>query len=550
MNFNEMNLKDFELNALNDLGFVTPTEIQGKTIPLILEGKDVIGKSKTGSGKTFAFGLPILNNLETFNKKTQALIISPTRELAEQTYKELKKLTKNTTGYTIVPVYGGVSMDRQLQEIRKGARIIVGTPGRIMDHLRRNTINLRHIKTLVLDEADEMLNMGFKEDVETILLTCNDTHQTVLFSATMPPEILAITKNYMKDPILVEIEEENDKVDVKEQFVSVGSRSKQQALFDVLIKLQPRITIVFTNTKRMTEQVAKNLKEYGYNAFGLHGDMRQGARRTVMNRFKTLKEGAKVEDKYDSYVLVATDVAARGIDITGVDLVVNYDVPNDENFYIHRIGRTGRGSRSGVAVSIANSSNQVRLLKQLAKKRKVAMTELLIDCSKEYSVGELGSELDFPVRRQKSASSSSKRKSVRSNFDDDKTKSDSSIIKKSKQHSQKKRFEERKPIAKKKDFEGKEKRQGKQFIEQYSSENKKFKDSRFPKREQKEKLSKFGEKREFDKKQKSTNKSFEKKLNERKTFEKNEKSGEQGFRKRKTFGKQSVPHKSKNKRFY
>lgn len=408
MNFNEMNLKDFELTALNDMGFTTPTDIQSKTIPLIMEKKDVLGKSKTGSGKTFAYGLPIINNLETFNNKTQALIVAPTRELAEQICKELVKLTHKNKEYSVVPVYGGVSMQRQLQELRRGARIVVGTPGRIMDHLRRKTLNLVHIKTLVLDEADEMLNMGFKEDIETILQSANDTHQTVMFSATMPAPILAIAKNYMKDPILVEINEKEDKLDITEQYVSVGAKDKQAALREILVKFQPKITIVFTNTKRNTEQLAESLKKDGYNAQALNGDMRQSSRRRVMNSFKSLRNNEAVYSR-EPNVLVATDVAARGIDINDVDLVVNYDIPNDEEFYTHRIGRTGRGNKSGRAVSIANTEEQVRLLKQLGRKRKTEMSEIVIDCTKAYTVAETETfELRFPVRRKSTNSAQQK----------------------------------------------------------------------------------------------------------------------------------------------
>ena len=338
--------------ALDDMGFEKLTEIQEKAIPLILEGKDVIGKSQTGSGKTIAFGVPALSAIDKeLNKKfTQVLVLVPTRELAIQACSEIRKLMKYTHDIKTVAVYGGQMLSKQIPLMRQGCQIVVGTPGRIMDHINRKTLKLQNLKMIVLDEADEMLNMGFREDIETILKSTPDERQTVLFSATMPKEILDIVNNYQKDPVLVEVAKKQMTVETIKQFtVECPKGKKIDALCHIMDKENIKLGIVFCNTKKMVDMLVPMLEEKGIFARGLHGDMRQRDRDKVMKEFR--KGGVQL--------LVATDVAARGIDVNNVDAVFNYDIPTQTEYYVHRIGRTGRAGKAGESYTFIVDKRQL-----------------------------------------------------------------------------------------------------------------------------------------------------------------------------------------------
>lgn len=365
MLFKELNLSVDTQRALEKQGFTQPTEIQEKTIPLIIGGKDIFGRSKTGSGKTFAFALPALELIDLKLDKNQILIVCPTRELAMQVTGEIRKITEYRENCSISCIYGGASMEKQITGLKK-SKIVVGTPGRLMDHLRRKTLRLEAIKLVVLDEADEMLNMGFRDDIETILETVPKARQTVMFSATMSPTIKNITKMYMNDPIYMEIGEENTTLDeIEQSFVRTSLTGKRQALVEIFQKLKPQSSIVFCNTKRETERIMSLLNENGIEALAMHGDMRQNERKKVIDSIKAHKVAT----------LVATDVVARGIDIDDLDYIVNYDLPKDVEYYIHRIGRTGRAGKSGKAITIINSKEDLITLKDYKKFTKSIINE-------------------------------------------------------------------------------------------------------------------------------------------------------------------------------
>jgi len=369
--FDQLNLSQDILDALKASGFTAPTQIQSECIPLILEGFDVVGRSQTGSGKTLAFGLPIIERASNQPQTIETLVICPTRELALQVTAELKKIAKSKDLCSVIAVYGGSDIMRQIKAL-KTAKIVVGTPGRIMDHIERHTLKLRNIKTVVLDEADEMLNMGFREDIESILRHTPKTRQTVMFSATMPLEIKEITKLYMKDPKYVEIGRDNSAIkEIEQHFVKVFKKQKKDALIEFFEKFKPQKTIVFSNTKRMTDELERFLFQKGYRAYALHGDMRQSMRKRVMDSIKAS----------ESFILVASDVAARGIDIKDVDYVVNFDIPNDVEYYIHRIGRTGRAGKSGKTLTIIDDKEQLELLKEYIKKTGSTIKELKFSMS-------------------------------------------------------------------------------------------------------------------------------------------------------------------------
>ncbi|OJU14371.1 MAG: hypothetical protein BGN88_02385 [Clostridiales bacterium 43-6] len=368
--FESLNLS-YELHrATKDMGYETATEIQEKTLPIILEGKDVIGRSQTGTGKTAAFSIPMIELVDASNKRdVQALVVCPTRELAMQSHGEIKKLYKYKSGVKAAALYGGQHILQQIRELKKGINIVVGTPGRIMDHLRRGTLKLNNTKIIVLDEADEMLNMGFRDDIETILKETPETRQTVLFSATMPPEIMALTKQYQKDPVVVEINKHEMTITAIEQlYCEVPQQRKKDALIEILKQYTPHLAIVFCNTQKMVDELSEFLNQNGFDADGIHGNMRQHIRTKVMGNFKT----------GTSKILVATDVAARGIDAPNVEIVINYDIPTDPEFYIHRIGRTGRAGKSGRAVTILGNRAQLLQLKTVERmmKQKVALLNI------------------------------------------------------------------------------------------------------------------------------------------------------------------------------
>ncbi|MBR4022970.1 MAG: DEAD/DEAH box helicase [Ruminococcus sp.] len=368
MHFNELNLSQELIMAVNDLGYEEMTEIQSKSIPLLLEGADVIGRSNTGTGKTAAFGIPAVESIESdMSRFLQVLILCPTRELAMQACDELKKFAKYKKWVKPVAVYGGASMEKQIYALKRGGNIVVGTPGRVMDHIRRRTLKLDNIKTVILDEADEMLNMGFREDIESILNDIPHEHQTVLFSATMPPEIMNITKKYQNDPVVIKIAAKYKTVDLIQQFCfEVAMGRKTDALKLLLAAYQPKSSMVFCNTKKMVDELTEALLGGGFKAVGLHGDMKQSQRTQVMNSFKS---GAVS-------ILVATDVAARGIDVNGIDAVFNYDIPQDNEYYIHRIGRTGRAGHTGVAYTLVSDRRQLNELKDISRYTKAEITQM------------------------------------------------------------------------------------------------------------------------------------------------------------------------------
>ena len=340
LRFEDMNLSPEICRAILDMGFEETTPIQAEAIPPILEGRDVIGQSQTGTGKTAAFGIPCLENIDETDRSLQAVILCPTRELAIQVSEEFRKLLKYKDNIRVLPIYGGQPIDRQIVALKKGVQIIIGTPGRVMDHMRRHTLKMDHVRMMVLDEADEMLDMGFREDIETILVKVPAEHQTLLFSATLSPEILDITKRFQNDPVFVKIVRKELTVpNIEQYYFDVKEKNKLDALTRMIDIYDPKLALVFCNTKKRVDDLVEALQGRGYFAEGLHGDLKQPQRDKVMQKFRN----GTIE------LLVATDVAARGIDVDDVDIVFNYDVPQDEEYYVHRIGRTGRAGRSGKA---------------------------------------------------------------------------------------------------------------------------------------------------------------------------------------------------------
>lgn len=340
LKFEEMNLSYDIVRAVKDMGFEEATPIQSQAISVIMEGKDIIGQSQTGTGKTAAFGLPCLEMLDPDNKGLQALILCPTRELAIQVSEEFRKFLKYKENIKVLPIYGGQPIDRQITALKKGVQVIIGTPGRVMDHMRRHTIKMNSVKYVVLDEADEMLDMGFRDDIETIMLKVPEERQTVMFSATMSQDILDLSRRYMTNPEYIKITRKELTVpSIEQAYFDVKEKTKPDALCRIIDMYNPKLSIVFCNTKKRVDEVVEQLQGRGYFAEALHGDLKQPQRDKVMQKFRN----GTIE------ILVATDVAARGIDVDDVDIVFNYDVPQDDEYYVHRIGRTGRAGRSGKA---------------------------------------------------------------------------------------------------------------------------------------------------------------------------------------------------------
>ena len=355
--FNELGLPEPLLEAVTAMGFESPSPIQAQTIPVAMEGKDIIGLSQTGSGKTAAFALPVLTRIDVDLPEPQALIVCPTRELAVQVCEEVFKLGSKMKGLRALPVYGGAPIDRQLKGLRKGAHIVVGTPGRLLDHLKRRSFNPKNIQMVVLDEADRMLDMGFREEMEDMLASLPESRQTLFFSATMNRNVSRLIEAFGKDPVKIEIERKALTVSsIDQSCYEVRQRSKVEVLSRLLDYDPPALAVVFANTKRVVDEATEALIARGYAADRLHGDITQQMRERVLKRFR---EGT-VE------ILVATDVAARGLDIDDVELVVNYELPHDPEDYVHRIGRTGRAGRSGKAVSFV-FGRDVRKLQTLER---------------------------------------------------------------------------------------------------------------------------------------------------------------------------------------
>ncbi len=340
LRFEDMNISNEICRAVLDMGFEEATPIQSQAIPVILEGKDIIGQSQTGTGKTAAFGIPLLERINPEDRRLQALILCPTRELAIQVSEEFRKLLKYKDNIRVLPIYGGQPIDRQIAALRKGTQVVIGTPGRVMDHMRRRTIKAETVQMMVLDEADEMLDMGFREDIETILVKIPEEHQTLLFSATLSPEILDITKRFQRNPEFIKIVRKELTVpNIEQYYFDVKEKTKLDALCRIIDVYDPKLAMVFCNTKKRVDDLVEMLQGRGYFAEGLHGDLKQAQRDKVMQKFRN----GTIE------ILVATDVAARGIDVDDIDVVFNYDVPQDEEYYVHRIGRTGRAGKAGKA---------------------------------------------------------------------------------------------------------------------------------------------------------------------------------------------------------
>jgi ATP-dependent RNA helicase DeaD len=355
--FEELELLPEIIKAVKNMGFEEASPIQAKAIPVIRSGKDIIGQAQTGTGKTAAFGIPLLEKIDIKNKKLQAVVLCPTRELAIQVAGEIRNLAKYMHGLKVLPIYGGQEIVTQIRSLKSGTQLIIGTPGRVMDHMRRKTVKMDEVHTIVLDEADEMLNMGFREDIETILEGVPEERQTVLFSATMPQAILDITKKFQKNAQIVKVTKKELTVPNIEQFYyEVKPKNKEEVLSRLLDIYTPKLSVVFCNTKKQVDTLVNGLLGRGYFAAGLHGDLKQAQRDRVMQGFRTGKTD----------ILVATDVAARGIDVDEVEAVFNYDLPQDDEYYVHRIGRTGRAGREGRSFSFV-SGKEVYKLKEIQR---------------------------------------------------------------------------------------------------------------------------------------------------------------------------------------
>jgi ATP-dependent RNA helicase DeaD len=350
--FADLGLSDEVLQAVTEMGFEKPSPIQAESIPHLLNGRDVIGQAQTGTGKTAAFGLPALESIDVEDRRVQVMALCPTRELAVQVTEELRRLAKFKKGIRIETVYGGDSIERQIKSLKVGAHIVVGTPGRVMDHLERRTLKLDQVKYMVLDEADEMLDMGFREDIESILQSVPDERQTVLFSATMSKPILSITQKFLRDPVHIKVtKKEVTNENIEQVCFEVKQRAKTELMCRLLDAYSLKQVIIFCNTKRKVDEIVEEMGVRGYAVEGLHGDLRQTQRTNVMSKFRA----------GTTMLLVATDVAARGIDVSGVDAVINYDLPLDEEYYVHRIGRTGRAGLTGKALTLVGKDEKFRL---------------------------------------------------------------------------------------------------------------------------------------------------------------------------------------------
>lgn len=398
-NFSRMEAEGMDsriLRAIREMGFEKLSPIQEQAIPYLLQGKDLLGQAQTGTGKTAAFGIPMIQNVDPQNRALQGIVLCPTRELAIQAAEEIRKLAKYMHGIKVLPVYGGQDIGRQIKGL-KGVQIVIGTPGRVMDHLRRHTMKTDHIRMVVLDEADEMLNMGFREDMETILDQIPTEHQTALFSATMPQPILEITNRFQKaDAVQVKVAAKELTIPlVKQVYYRVPVRVKMDACARILEYNQPQLALIFCNTKKMVDDLTEELKRKGYQAEGLHGDLSQNQRDTVMNRFRG---GA-------STILIATDVAARGIDVDDVEVVINYDVPQDIEYYVHRIGRTGRAGRTGKAFTLISGREGYRI-RDIERVCRTKIAEQRLPGAKEVTKARAGKILEevCQIREEKDLS--------------------------------------------------------------------------------------------------------------------------------------------------
>ena len=367
--FDELPLSPEVQRAIADMGFEEASPIQTQAIPVVLEGRDIIGQAQTGTGKTAAFGIPTIEQIDPTDRRVQALILCPTRELAIQVSGEIQKLAKYKTGISVVPIYGGQPYDRQLRALKQGVQIVIGTPGRVMDHIQRGTLVLDNVKKIILDEADEMLDMGFREDIEFVLERIPEDRQTIFFSATMSKPIMEMTKRYQTDPVIVKVvHQELTVTNIDQVYFEVRSSAKQDVLSRLIDMYNLKSAIIFCNTKRMVDELVGGLQARGYFADALHGDLNQNQRSNVMGKFRngTLE------------ILVATDVAARGLDVENVEAVINYDLPQDEESYVHRIGRTGRAGKSGKAFSFVGGRTDGYKIKDIMRftKAKIVLQQV------------------------------------------------------------------------------------------------------------------------------------------------------------------------------
>ena len=384
-NFSDIKLNENIAKSLDELGFISPTPIQSKTIPLLLDTKqDLIGAAQTGTGKTAAFGIPSIHLTDISDKSVQTLILCPTRELCIQITKDLKKYSKYVKGIQIVPVYGGASMETQIRALKKGSQIVVGTPGRTKDMIKRKKLSLISIDRVVLDEADEMLSMGFKEDLDFILSNATAGVQKLLFSATMPKKVTSIIKNYMKNPVTIAVDPVNTAAtNVLHQYHVVQAKDRYETVKRIA-DINPNIYgIVFCRTRRETKVVSNRLMVDGYNADALHGDLSQSQRDEVMNRFR----------KSQLQLLVATDVAARGLDVNNLSHIINYNLPDDPEIYTHRSGRTGRAGRTGISIAIVHS-RELRRLKDIEKISGVTFSKELVPTGEDICKKQLYALID------------------------------------------------------------------------------------------------------------------------------------------------------------
>ncbi|WFA08170.1 DEAD/DEAH box helicase [Tissierella sp. Yu-01] len=366
--FEDFNFSEEIQRGIKEMGFEEMSPIQSQAIPVLLDGRDVIGQAQTGTGKTASFGIPILEMTDPSDKSLQALVLCPTRELSIQVAEEISNLGKFKKGIKVLPVYGGQPIDRQLRALRTGIQIVIGTPGRVIDHIKRKTIKTDNIKMMVLDEADEMFDMGFRDDIELVMNTLPEDRQTIFFSATMEKEIMNFASRFQKDPEYIKVVHKELTVPrVEQAYFELKQHMKTEILSRLIDIYNPKLTIVFCNTKKKVDELTSELLGRGYFADGLHGDLKQSQRDAVMNKFRH----GTIE------VLVATDVAARGLDVDDIDLVINYDMPQDEEYYVHRIGRTARAGREGRAFSFV-SGRDIYKLKDIQKytKTKVERKDL------------------------------------------------------------------------------------------------------------------------------------------------------------------------------
>jgi len=398
--FSSLGISSYLENQLRTYGVAIPTPIQQQAIPLVMEGHDLIAQAQTGTGKTFAFVLPILEKISREATHVQALIVTPTRELALQITEEIEKLIESMEGLAVLAVYGGQDVDKQLRRLKRHPQIVVGTPGRLLDHIRRETIHLSEVSFLVLDEADQMLHIGFLGEVEDIIRETPASRQTMLFSATMPQEIRKLAAKHMRSPKYIQIEKtQGPAVNVKQLAIHTTDRAKQGTLIQLLETHRPFLAVIFCRTKRRVSKLYDGLKAHGFSCDELHGDLSQAKREQVMKRFRE----AEIQ------LLIATDVAARGLDVEGVTHVFNYDIPQDAESYVHRIGRTGRAGMTGMAITLYSSADQPVL--------DVIETELSITIQKQ-NIGNFPEEKEIAkineqprpnVRKSRSANGSEKK---------------------------------------------------------------------------------------------------------------------------------------------